>query len=61
MTTLEQIKTTKEYLDNHDIMRLFDVGINKADNIIRAIHEVGGNALGKGKVLFSEYLKWRDT
>ena len=46
-------------LNSEDIMARYDVGINKAREIIRGIRAVcGGGKLGEGKVLPAEVLYW---
>lgn len=49
----------RAYLDKYDIMRRYDVGMNKALCIMRGIQEFnGGGALGKGRILRTELEYW---
>lgn len=49
---------SKPYLDAKDIKDRYNVGINKAYEIIRCVHRVCGSKLGPGKVLPSELAYW---
>ena len=52
----------KPYLDKFDIMKRYEVGINQAMSLIRAIRAFnGGGVLSKGKVLVSEVTYWEES
>lgn len=56
--TKEEIMNTPQYLNKFDIMRIFDVGINKAMEIIWRIKQVSDIANIKGKVTIKDYELW---
>lgn len=55
---LEDLFTTKQYINIPDLQKLFDCGRDKATQIMRSIKRVSDTTLTKGKCTLADFELW---